>query len=211
MIYNIGMHKVRHGNIYEAAQVEEFVGEDRADIFYSDPPWGPGNLKYWDTINKKMNPDAKSYEFGFDVDRFLETVLRSAKKFSKGFVVIEYGKRWTHKVENMGKAFGLYYCGTVEVLYDNAKRPLDVVFFHVDEPKDLDLSSVYHTAEYTTVKTIFGLLGAKEGGTGMDLCCGLGYSARACIDFKMKFIGNELNKKRLEKTMAKLSKNREGK
>ncbi len=201
---------MRHGNIYEVDQIDKLVGDDRADIFYSDPPWGPGNLKYWDTINKKANTDAKEYQFGFDVDLFLETVLRSAKKFSKGFVVIEYGVRWTKKVENMGQVLGLHHCGTTEVLYDNAKRPLDVIFFHVDEPKILDLSSVYHTAEYTTVRTIFNLLGAGEGKIGMDLCCGLGYTARACIDFKMKFIGNELNWKRLDKTMTKLTKDVEG-
>ena len=38
----------------------------------------------------------------------------------------------------------------------------------------------------------------------MDLCCGMGYTAQACIDNGLKFIGNELNEKRLGKTIGRL-------
>lgn len=180
MIVEIGKHRVRHGNIYEQEEVAAFVGDDKADIFYSDPPWGSGNLRYWDTINKKMNDGAADYDFGFEVDRFLDVVLDSAVRFTDGWVVIEHGKRWTAMLIEKAIAKGLHYCGEVEALYNSGgkKHPLDIVVFHTAEPKALDLSPAYHTSGYHTVKTLFGILNAEGATTGMDLCCGMGYTAR---------------------------------
>jgi len=36
--------------------------------------------------------------------------------------------------------------------------------------------------------------------------CGMGYTAQATVDRGISFRGNELNKKRLDKTIARLSK-----
>tara|TARA_R110000737_G_scaffold166014_1_gene193262 strand:+ start:891 stop:1076 length:186 start_codon:yes stop_codon:yes gene_type:complete len=55
MIYKIGEHTVRHGDIHNEIEINELTQNIKANIFYSDPPWGSGNLKYWDTMNKKQN------------------------------------------------------------------------------------------------------------------------------------------------------------
>ena len=207
-IIEIGGHRVRHGNIYEQDGISQLMRDDKADIFYSDPPWGPGNLRFWDTMNKKMNPDARGYEFGFDVDRFLEVVIATAMKYTNGFIVIEYGKRWSSKLVKLATSKGLHYCGQVETLYvgGGKKLPLDIVVFHTAEKRQIDLSSAYHTMDLTTVKTIFSILRPPVGGIGVDLCCGMGYTAQACMDYGMRFIGNELNYKRLQKTIERIKK-----
>lgn len=207
-IIQIGPHRVRHGNIYEQAGIEALVGNDKADIFYSDPPWGSGNLKFWDTMNKKMNDDAQAYDFGFDVDRFLDTVISCSVKYTKGFVVIEYGKRWSQRLMELAQKKGLYFCGCVEALYKGGGKnlPLDIVVFHTEEAKQVDLSRAHHTIGYNAVKTMFNILSPCDGSIGMDLCCGMGFTAQACIDNNMRFIGNELNEKRLQKTIERLRK-----
>ena len=37
----------------------------------------------------------------------------------------------------------------------------------------------------------------------LDPCCGMGYSAQAALDYGFSFRGNELNRKRLDKTLAR--------
>lgn len=208
-ITRIGQHRVRHGNIYEREEMDRFIGDDRADLFYSDPPWGTGNLKFWDTTNKKMNADAKDYDYGFDVDKFLDVVIGSAVRYTDGFVVIEYGKRWVEKLVAQADQKGLFYCNRVETLYKGGGKllPLDVVVFHTRRGMSIPLLNAYHTVGYKTVKTVFSILRPMIGAhtpIGMDLCCGMGFTAQACIDSGMRFIGNELNVKRLQKTIDRL-------
>ena len=45
MIYKIGEHTVRHGDIHNEIEINELTQNIKANIFYSDPPWGSGNLK----------------------------------------------------------------------------------------------------------------------------------------------------------------------
>jgi len=40
----------------------------------------------------------------------------------------------------------------------------------------------------------------------MDLCCGMGYTAQACVDNGLSFVGNEFNMARLQKTINRLRK-----
>jgi len=176
----------------------------KADIFYSDPPWGSGNIKYWDTMNKKMNGITESTG-NFDVDVFLGVVLDNAVKHTNGWVVIEYGKRWVDKVVDMAKQRGLKYCGQVETLYSGT-NVMEIIFFRTDSVQPIDLTGIYHLTGYKCVREIFKLLKSKDDGIGMDLCCGMGYTAQACIDNGLTFVGNELNKKRVGKTINRLNK-----
>lgn len=207
-VLQIGKHKVRHGNVYETNAIEQFLGGIRADIFYSDPPWGGGNLKYWNTMNKKMNgAEAKEYDYGFDVDKFLKVILSSAKRFTNGWVAIEYGQRWTKKAITMGQQVGLHFCNQVEATYSGG-RPVDIIVFRTDKVLPINLDSVYHLSGYKCVKEMFRLLKSSTDCVGMDLCCGMGYTAQACVDNGMTFIGNELNITRLIKTINRLEKDK---
>ena len=53
MITNVKNHKVKNGNIMSG--IEDLMLDNKADFIYSDPPWGQGNLRYWQTMNFKMN------------------------------------------------------------------------------------------------------------------------------------------------------------
>ena len=212
VMVKIGKHKLENVDIFNEEKILKLVGNDKVDIYYTDMPWGDANIKYWHTINKKMNNieySTPSYTF----EDFMRKVFKYASMFSRKWVVIECGKRFTETVKRIAGEFGLYHIATVETMYKSGGKlhPMDVVVFRVDKHIELDLSPAYHTHGYKTVKAVFDQL-IKHGGemkSGMDLCCGLGYTARACIENGMRFIGNELNKKRLKKTIE-LIKKKEG-
>jgi len=206
MITNIGKHSVRHGDVHSVEGLRRLTKNIKADIFYSDPPWGTGNIKYWDTMNKKQNGIQDSTG-NFDVDNFLKIVLNNAKLHTNGWVVIEYGKRWNAKIRDYAEKAGLIYCNEVECTY-SGDHLVDIFFFRTDRKMEIDLAGIYHLSGYKCVREIFKLLRPEAGGIGMDLCCGMGYTAQACVDNGLTFIGNELNKKRLSKTIARLEKDK---
>jgi len=207
MIKNIGKHRIRHGDIHDEKGIATLVGNRKADIYYSDPPWGSGNLKYWDTMNKKMN-NIDTSTGNFDVDVFLKTVLSHAADKTEGWVVIEYGKRWIQKVIDFAEEAGLTYCTQIETVYSGQNLPMEIIFFHTEGKMPLDATPIYHLKGYKCTREVFKLLRPADGGLGMDLCCGMGYTAQACIDNNMSFVGNELNRARLEKTITRLRKDK---
>jgi len=209
MIKRIGRHKVRHGDVHNSEGIDKLLEGVSADIYYTDPPWGSPTIKYFDTLNRKQNEGAGSTG-NFDVDIFLKIILARAVEVSKGWVVVEYGKNWVDKVKQFADEAGLIFCGQVEALYAN-NLPLEIMFFRVDAYEDINLSSIYHLKGYKCTLAIFKLLRPTSGGVGVDLCCGMGFTAQACIDTGLSFVGNELNAARLEKTIARLNKDAKNK
>ena len=202
MIYEIGKHRVRNGDIYD--NLDELYNGEKVDIYYSDPPWG--NLEYWQTLNQKMNGvERKATNVHTFVNRVFDVAIKYTKEDSPIF--IEYGIKWNNNLIAIAESKGLHLEACIEMLYASPKRPMLLNIF--SKQGNLHLSeeykqSVYHTYGYNSLKTA---LKPFEGcKTISDACCGLGYTARYAIDHNMRFFGNELNLKRLEKTMEKLRK-----
>jgi hypothetical protein len=205
MITIIGEHKVRHGDIMDG--IADLMGNEKADIFYSDPPWGEGNLKYWQTMNVKMNPDAIKKQV--DLDLFLNKVFETAATFAKGVIFIEYGLRWDDLILRKANMFGLKHAYAIETFYGSGKKllPLHLHILHRSKQMTIPdeyIQEVQLTHGYETLKTAVAPFIVK-GGIVLDPCCGMGYSAQIAIDNGMRFRGNELNKARLLKTINRLS------
>lgn len=203
-IRTIGKHRISCGDIHDKNIIAELLKGVSADIFYCDPPWGEGAIKMFDTMNKKMTGAESTGQF--DNNTFLGTLLQYAKKHTTGFVVIEYGKRWVDAVIQIAASLGLHFCGKVETLYGGKPYKMEVLVFHVKESKKVNLKFAYHTKDGNTPPAIFECLygGQSEGKTVIDLCCGLGNTAKAALSHKMVFIGNELNQSRLDRTIKLL-------
>ena len=80
-ISQIGPHRVRHGSVMDS--LDELMGAEKADLIYSDPPWGQGNVKYWQTMNKKMTG---SEPVDIDFDAFLGRLFEVYRKYAKNLV-----------------------------------------------------------------------------------------------------------------------------
>ena len=48
----IGNHLVESKDIFDLA-VDAMLAGVEAKVFYCDPPWGDGSVKYWNTMNRK--------------------------------------------------------------------------------------------------------------------------------------------------------------
>ena len=199
MITEIGKHKVKHGDLMGG--IVDLMGDDRAYIFNCDPPWGAGNLKYWQTINTRMTNAPKR---DIDFNSFMDKVFELAVKYTTGFVIISYGVRWKEEVIHMGVRSGLKHLGMSRALYRSGSEllPLDV---HVFSKGNLELPHHYfkgidNTSGYETVSRLIMPI-AKPNQIILDPACGLGLTARAAIESGMIFRGNEINERRLQKTI----------
>nr|DAQ46935.1 MAG TPA: adenine-specific methyltransferase [Herelleviridae sp.] len=199
-LHKIGVHRVMHSDLFIDANIEKLVAGDKVDIFYCDPPWGTGAIKMFHTMNKKMT-GVESANREVDNNDFLIKLLTYAKKYTKGYVVIEYGNRWVDAVKEAAKHCGLHFCGMTETLYGGKPYTMQVLVFHTENSHKVDLREVYHTKDGYTPECVIRSLYKEPNQIVMDLCCGLGNTARACKRLKLKFLGNELNSKRLEKTI----------
>ena len=200
MITQIGPHKVQHGNVMHG--IAKLMGTDQADIFYSDPPWGQGNLNYWQTINVRHNTDAQAVVIEYQ--HFINQIFNLAAMYAKGIVFIEYGRKWKDDIIRVGQEHGLIHLAVTEPIYRSGSEMLPL-HLHIFAKQAMTLPQAY-------LKSIDGTHGMdtliratapfiKPGGIVLDPCCGMGYSARLAHKLGMTFRGNELNKTRLQKTI----------
>ena len=206
MIHIIGKHRVKHGDVTQG--ISDLMQSETANIFYSDPPWGAGNLKYWQTMNHKMTGQSPKE---VDYDRFLNSIFKSARDYTSGPILIEYGIRWRNDIKQYGERYGLQHHGIANLLYRSGSKllPLDLHLFsngQINIPPDY-FKKLENTVGYETVRRAV-LPFAVEGATILDPCCGMGYTALVAIEGRMRFRGNELNSARLDKTIAKLERDK---
>lgn len=208
MITNIKNHRVQNQNVMLG--IDNLMQGRKANIFYSDPPWGQGNISYWQTLNKRHNnidPENINY------NDFLNQIFNLATKHTSGIVIIEYGIKWENDLISIGVNHNLDHLGVAEVLYKAGSKllPHHVHFF---KTKDYNWNGNINEV----INKISGRLGdlkcvmdsvepfVVSGGIVLDPCCGLGMSAEMAMLVNMDFRGNELNHKRLQTTMNKLAK-----
>lgn len=198
-------HKLINGNVMDG--IADLMGTDKASIFYSDPPWGQGNLNYWQTINKRHNGIERKET---DYNAFLNQIFDLAKKHTNGMVFIEYGIKWEKDIISIGEQHGLKHLGVATIKYKSGSKWLPHQL-HIFTTADKSLPEGY-------LKSLDGTTGMDcltkavkpfyvEGGIILDPCCGLGMTSRLAVKLKMNFRGNELNPKRLQTTIDWLNKN----
>jgi len=163
-------------------------------------------------MNKKMTGDVNEPA---PLQTFLDSVFDIAATYVDRWLVIEYGIRWRNEIQTRGVNAGFIPRDVIEIQYRSGSKmlPLDL---HVFSKVGLELPEGYAedvrgTSGYSCVKKAVGPLARACGAperpvTFLDPCCGMGYTAQAAIDFGCRFIGNELNSKRLGKTIARLEK-----
>jgi len=206
MVTEIGKHRVKCGNLMDG--ISDLMQGEKADIFYSDPPWGKGLLKYWQTLNSKMNNAPNT---NIDFESFLNQMFSVAVKHTKknSVIFVEYGYQWAGLIIHKGENAGLMHLGTANPLYKSGSKllPMNLHVF-AKTPISITsnyLSSISGTKGIETLRTAIKPFAIKDK-LILDPACGLGYTAKIAIENKMIFYGNEINKKRLDSTINLLRK-----
>jgi len=214
MITSIGRHKVKCGDIMDG--IDDLMQGEKADIIYSDPPWGQGNLKYWQTINNRHTGAEKT---DIQFDDFLPSFFRILQKYAKRMVILEYGVRWRNDIIQMCAEHGLMHGGAVTSLYQGGNKLLPLDVHLISKKNEISLGvlqgagieqefkkNCVQKRGLSLVRYIFSTV-IREEKTVLDPMCGMGYTAQVASEMGMSFRGNELNAKRLKKTIARLEKN----
>lgn len=204
MIYEIGRHKVQCQDVMLG--LSELMGEDQADFVYSDPPWGQGNLKYWQTINNRHTGAMKS---DIKYNDFLHRYFKLLSTYAKDVAVIEYGQKWRDDIRFTVSEYGFSHHGCCTSLYKSGSKlyPLDVHLISKSGNYSLNPSfeeGCFNLRGLKLVKHAFQHYCPKNASIVLDPMCGMGYTAQTTKDMGLIFRGNELNQKRLDKTIKRL-------
>lgn len=166
-----------------------------ADIIYSDPPWGPGNLMYWRTHNgETRRPDWATF-----LSTFCSIVRSSVRP--GGHVFVEMGLRWVDDLAEAMRRVGFRESARFGCLYGPASKRLPNVLWYSGPGTKTDPSGMYGVA--MTRRALEGV--AAPGALVFDPCCGKGMTARCALRLGMRFAGVELNPRRAAVTKAFLA------
>lgn len=212
MLYVNGNRRqtLMQGDLQTDGTVDRFIDAlpDEVPLVYSDPPWNPGNASYWRT-HAGLGA-CKSYD---DLmDKWCSIVCECQRRGTKD-VFIEQSKIDKHKnmfleaVERCGDKWKLPLIEEWKVFYGSpgsaSVRNLNVLLhFGTDylktDPTGMD-------GEPMTIRVCSGLH-LSSGATVVDPCIGKGMTSRMAHYFEWDCVGNELNPKRLEKTVQWITK-----
>lgn len=176
---------------------------EKADIFYCDPPWGVGMIKFFQTLNNKMNALQTNKET--TLTDFIAKLFKIAKDNSKGPIIIENGLRWKDLIRETGERNGLHHLGTADTVYKSGAKflPMNLHVFHKQKLAPVTqayIDSLKGTYGMDTIRAATKPY-TVPGGIIFDPCCGMGMTARYAVESGMKFRGNEINKAKLQQTI----------
>ena len=195
----IGRHRMLCGDITEGA-VDVLMGDERAHVIYSDPPWGPGNQRYWHTMRERGAVPRTPWP------DFLAAFCRACAKYrtSNTPVFVEMGLRWVDELDASMRAVGLPPQRRWAITYGPKKSALpNVLSLFGHSSIEIDLPSPPHGEPVT--RAILGAV-VRPGDIVLDPCTGLGMTSRITHALGGYYRGTEMNAKRLAKTIAWLEK-----
>jgi hypothetical protein len=195
----VGAHRLLCGDITEGA-IDQLMGPERADVIYSDPPWGPGNQQYWHTMRARGSCPRTSWA------EFLATFCQVCVRYRtpNAPVFVEMGLRWEGELVEAMAAVGLPRQRRFRTFYGSKQKPTENVlslFGHADA--DIAMPAVAH-GEPVTRAALGGVV--RPGDLVLDPCTGLGMTARIAHVLGAQFRGLEMNATRLARTEAWLRK-----
>ena len=199
----IGKHTVSNEDV-QNVDFNKLLKGSKAHILYTDPPWGDGNMKYWCTLNKRhtgQENEAMSYK------TLIKIIKDMIKNHVDGYVFLETGNKWLDETLEDIKDV-IYNEKVYSLRYKSGSKLLtNPVIVGTTNPNLVlpNLDALEGAIDEHSLKIAIPLL-AKEGAILLDPTCGMGNSARSAIQNKMRFVGNEFNSKRLEKTIISLKK-----
>jgi hypothetical protein len=167
-------------------------GLDGTRITYSDPPWNPGNEKWWRRHAKADPPK--------DFNIFLDGWCASVKNFGPAEIFVETTVIAAHRqiVEGAIKRnLGLEAMEEWEVIYGSPARP-NVLIHYGTAPLKTDPSGMKGPP---MTRCVFDGMPVDGPVVMSDPCMGKGMISREAHKQGWHCVGTELNSARLDKTI----------
>lgn len=188
----IGPHRLLCGDL-TCGVVASLMGDERADVVYSDPPWGPGNQQYWHTMHVRGSAPRTSWPL------FLESFCQAVTTHRKpdAPVLVEMGMRWVDELDAAMADVGLVATARHTITYGPRAKPLPNTLSVYGATVPLALPVPPH-GEPVTRAALAAVV--TPGALVLDPCTGLGMTARVTHTLGGVFRGTEMNAARLERT-----------
>lgn len=175
------------------------LSEGSAQLVYSDPPWNPGNEKYW--RNHAKLPAPRAY------DDLLDAWCAAVVAAQPEHVLVEHSVIAEHQAMLLAaiarcQGWRWQRVRTYTVQYGSPKRPNALLHFG---PAPLTTDPSGMSGEAMT-RCAFKGTGIARGSVVVDPCTGLGTTSRVAHAFGCHFVGTELCDDRLARTAAWLTK-----
>lgn len=204
-------HRVRCGDLLQGS-VETLMGSEKADIVYSDPPWGLANVRFWRSQNSE---NKEEFDWPGFITRFCQAV--AATTTPNAAVYIEMGHRFSDEVAEIMNHLGFkertrwtrYYAGCT---FEKPKGGFtcNVLFFQRRGAPDLPMPrSLDNTHGDEVVRRALEPYAGSDA-IVLDPCSGLGTTAKLAIRAGLRFRGNELNPYRLWGTVETIKRTTRG-
>lgn len=195
----IGPHRLLCGDITQGAVID-LLGNERVDLIYSDPPWGPGNQQYWHTMHARGSVPRTSWSV------FLAAFCAACAtcRMPDAPVFIEMGMRWADELDAAMLAVGLLRQRRWVVTYGPKKKPLPVTLTLYSQ-RDIEVVMPEPAHGEPVTREVLRTV-VRPGMRVLDPCTGLGMTARWTHRLGGHFRGTEMNVARLERTAAWLRK-----
>jgi len=199
----VGGHRVRCGNLTEG--LGDLMGGEKCDIFYTDPPWGQGKLKYFHTMQSALDGVQDS---PLSLPDFLDCLFGLAVANCKGIIIIEYGEKWEQNIRDAGDRAGVQFCGMAYPTYRGGKGllPMHLHVYTMDpdvQPDPDYYGRVTDSHDYEMTRRAIAPF-VVPGGIILDVCCGFGNTAKMALKSGMRFYGQELTQARLDRAVKLL-------
>lgn len=183
------------------------LGGRRAAVVYSDPPWNPGNEKYWRRFAGEAPPT--SYDVLLDAWCRCVALARPDHVFVEQSVNPKHKTMLLRAIERC-EGWTLPFIEEWVCQYGSPKRPNALLHFG-REKLSTDPSGMSGVVMVKTVfdglpSEYFRLHGSASEALSLivDPCMGLGTTSRVAHALGWDCAGTELNQARLERTIGKL-------
>jgi len=168
----------------------------RARVVYSDPPWSPGNEKWWRRHAGVAPPAA--YDALLDAWCLCALASGASDVFVEQSIKTEHCRLFLAAVARC-RNWTLPLLEQWTVQYGSPKRPNVLLHFGT---RKLSTNPTGMSGEAMTRRVFDGLAIGDGTRLVVDPCTGLGTSSRVAHALGLDFSGTELNPKRLDRTIA---------
>jgi hypothetical protein len=166
-------------------------------VVYGDPPWNPGNEKFWRRHAKVTETNG--------YDKLLMAWVECAMATGASNVFVEQSINPLHK-DMMAKRLVLLHLPLIcewRVLYGSPKRPNALMHYG---RRHITIDPTGMSGEAMTYAVLNDVASNEPVRWVADPCMGLGTTSRVAHRLGWSCVGTELNPARLERTIEKLLK-----